>query len=102
MQADSYIVNVSVFIYAKPDSVSLLVVWGFDEQTVKVLTNMQKQQGFVPCESDDGNVENITKYQVLVSSGVYGQKPAVVEHQVIQPAVANQEVYSYVYVSVTI
>jgi len=55
---------------------------------------MQKQQRFVSDESGrNHNIENTTKYQLLVSSGVYGQKPAVLEHQVTQPvSVTNQEV----------
>lgn len=72
--------------------ISFSVVWGFDEQTVKVLTEMQQQQGFGSSESDHSNVESFTKYQVLISSGIYGQKPSAVQNQVSQPAVANQEV----------
>lgn len=61
-----------------------------------MLTEMQKQQGIGPTESDHSNAGSFTKYQVLVSSDIYGQKPSVARHQVTQPAVANQEV---IYVS---
>ena len=71
-----------------------IVVWGFDEQTVKVLADMQKQQGIGPGESDNSNAESFTKYQVLISSSVYSEKPVVAEHQVPQPAIANQEVHA--------
>ena len=68
-------------------------MWGFDEQTVKVLTEMQKQQGVGYNESNHSSTKSIAKYQVLISSAVYGQKLATVaDHQVTQRAVANQEV----------
>ena len=73
---------------------SFSVVWGFDEQTVKVLTEMQKQQGAGYNESSHCSTKSIAKYQLLISSAVFGQKPTrVAENQVTQQrAVANQEV----------
>ena len=55
---------------------------------------MQKQQGIGSSESDHSSTKSIAKYQALISSDIYGQKPTVTEHQVAQPAVANQEVQS--------
>ena len=69
-------------------------MWGFDEQTVKVLTEMQKQPGVGSGDCDHNNTESFTKYQVLISSGIYDQKPSAARQQVTQPPVANHEVGS--------
>ena len=74
---------------------SFSVVWGFDEQTVKVLTKMQKQPGVGSGDSNHSNAEGFTKYQVLISSGIYDRKPSAPQQQVTQPAVANHEVRRY-------
>lgn len=73
---------------------SFAVVWGFDEQTVKVLTEMQKQPGVGSGDCDRNNTESFTKYQVLVSSDVYDWKPSTAKRQVTQPTAANHEVGS--------
>ena len=56
---------------------------------------MQKQPGVGSGDSNHSNAEGFTKYQVLISSGIYDRKPSAPQQQVTQPAVANHEVRRY-------
>lgn len=57
---------------------------------------MQKQQGVGYNESNLSSTKSIAKYQVLISSAVFGEKPTrAVENQVTQRVLANQEVQMY-------
>jgi len=73
----------------------ITVVWGFDEQTVKVLKDMQKQQqqqqGAGSRNARDISVENMNKYRTLITSDVFSNKEVIIE-QPTKLVTANQEV----------
>jgi len=72
------------------------VVWGFDEQTVKVLKDMQKQQqqqqqGVGSRSTRDITDENMKKYQTLITRDVFSNKEVIIEEPT-KLVTANQEV----------
>ncbi|XP_065883559.1 uncharacterized WD repeat-containing protein all2124-like isoform X2 [Dysidea avara] len=85
-----FIESIDVLVMSSQDG--KFFVWGFDEETVKVLKDMQKQQqqGVGSHNTRDISVENMTKYQTLITSDVFSNKEVTIE-QPTKLVTANQE-----------